>query len=269
MIRQANPNGLQLITPITSTPDRKPVSESAEASYVHDATPQNNDGIPSMAGTPLASTPDRKPVSESLPELWVKTLAALQTWLPAIQISFLARLIAVVAGLFSGLGDGELAEAVEFAFVHRKGELSGDILLTAIPDAIRALRSGRRRPPRDNPGETPSADPPVVKLFEQLMGAFLSLGVAVSPGDLKRCRGIWSSLDSADKDAALRDVLAKHAGWSGRAEQYVPRPWNYLANGQWKRKAVAHGRNQDESKGEASMRRASEQFRQKYPGGLK
>lgn len=102
--------------------------------------------------------------------------------------------------------------------------------------------------------------------FQQFIACFLSLGVALSEADMRKCAMDWVSLEDHERQCILADTRIKSAGeWAACAKKFVPRPWNYLANRQWERVAVVNGRDRPESPGEASTRIAMEQFRKEHP----
>jgi hypothetical protein len=97
--------------------------------------------------------------------------------------------------------------------------------------------------------------------FHGLLGAFLSLGVAISETDRRKCAMLWVSLDTPAKQAAATYAAVNARGeWSRRTEQFVPRPWNYLTEKQWERKAVAKGRDRPMSKAEAGFTEGARMF---------
>lgn len=97
--------------------------------------------------------------------------------------------------------------------------------------------------------------------FHGMMGAFLSLGVAISEKDTRKCAMLWVSLDTAAKHAAATHAAVNARGeWSRRAEEFVPRPWNYLRECQWERRAVAKARDRPMSKAEAGFTEGARMF---------
>jgi hypothetical protein len=106
--------------------------------------------------------------------------------------------------------------------------------------------------------------------LQQLIGIFLSLGVELSQLDVVRCEKLWASLSATEKTTALAYATARHADdWIDRASRFVPRPWNYLAEKHWERKAVP-GTVQDRSgsKGDRATRIAGQRFKKELEEGL-
>ena len=99
------------------------------------------------------------------------------------------------------------------------------------------------------------------RMFHETIGAFMSLGVAVSETDMRKCGMLWVSLDEPAKRAAhsYAGIQAK-GDWGRREETFVPRPWNYLRDRAWERKAVAKARDRPMSKQEAAFTTAAEEF---------
>jgi uncharacterized protein YdaU (DUF1376 family) len=98
-------------------------------------------------------------------------------------------------------------------------------------------------------------------MFHGLMGAFLSLGVAISETDLRKCAMLWVSLDMPAKDQAVAHAGINTRGpWAQRPEKFVPRPWNYLQERQWERRAAAPARDRPMSRAESAHNVAAEAF---------
>ena len=99
-------------------------------------------------------------------------------------------------------------------------------------------------------------------MFQETVGAFLKLGVAISETDLRSCAMLWVSLDDPGRRACHSYALIQSAGeWNAETEEFVPRPWNYLRERQWERKAVAKGRDRPMSKAESAHGVAAGAFR--------
>lgn len=100
-------------------------------------------------------------------------------------------------------------------------------------------------------------------MFQELTGAFMSLGVAISENDLRTCGMLWVSLDDPAKRAAHGYCLL-HVGsdWKRRTEEFVPRPWNYLRERHWERQQSTNGRKAPMSKAEAAHTQAAREFMQ-------
>jgi hypothetical protein len=114
------------------------------------------------------------------------------------------------------------------------------------------------RPP-ESPPPKPTAFLPTD--LQQLLGIFLSLGVAMSEADTRKCGKIWSSLKSTEKTTALAYATARQENeWSECAVRYVPRPWNYLGEKHWERASPVKPRTASMSKGERASKIAREQF---------
>lgn len=112
--------------------------------------------------TPLSVIPNvqrvARSVSGGVEVIWGRTLAALQQLFPLVDVVFLVRLIAVVRALFADVQDGELAQAVEYAY-SLKSEIqrSEGMFLLTVPRAVAALREGRGKKPRGKPTEAQQA----------------------------------------------------------------------------------------------------------------
>lgn len=135
------------ISLVPATQDAKPVSHSAGS----------DDGKRDSASKqiiPLPAIKNAKRVSQTagdLAQLWGATLAALREYFPLVGLAFLARLLAAIAGMFAGLTDSELAQAVHFAWKNKSGrQQSEGLFILTIPEAIQALR---RRPNKAAAGE--------------------------------------------------------------------------------------------------------------------
>jgi len=119
-----------------------------------------------------------------------------------------------------------------------------------------------------------TADPPAAQEamlaqndghFETVIGVFLSLGVALSENDMKKCAAEWVALDMGARIACLGNVRFQSAEWSQRAVKFVPRPWNYLRERQWERKAIVNGRDKSASHSETTNAKAFELFMRDQP----
>lgn len=122
------------------------------------------------------------------------------------------------------------------------------------PDA--RARNGTHSPPAIIPAAVNDA------MFQELTGAFLSLGVALSETDMRTCAMLWVSLDRTGKQAAHAYALLQTSGeWKRRTEQFVPRPWNYLRERQWERTATAPARKAPMSKQEQALKQAAAEFK--------
>jgi hypothetical protein len=119
--------------------------------------------------------------------------------------------------------------------------------------------------PADKPAGSEPEDtqtPPVIAIipaavsdaaFHSTIGSFLSLGVAISETDMRRCAILWVSLDSVGKrEASTYAGIQAEGEWRRREEKFVPRPWNYLSERQWERKSVAPARQRPMSKAEVA-----------------
>lgn len=98
--------------------------------------------------------------------------------------------------------------------------------------------------------------------FQGFIGIFVSLGVGLSETDLRRCAQLWVSLESREKQAAQAHAVGPgRREWARREERYVPRPWNYLTDKPWTRRAVVNGRDEPATKGEIATLKAKEMYR--------
>jgi hypothetical protein len=117
------------------------------------------------------------------------------------------------------------------------------------------------RPP-ESPPPKPPPSPSVPNDLQQLLGIFLSLGVAMSEADTRKCGKIWGSLKSTEKTTALAYATARQeAEWSECAVRYIPRPWNFLGEKHWERSAAMAGRPKTQSKSEKATESAIKMFR--------
>lgn len=97
--------------------------------------------------------------------------------------------------------------------------------------------------------------------FRDLVGAWVSLGMPLSESDISKCAMLWIQLDIDAKRAALEDVQQKANGeWRTRAVKYLTRPWNYLSERQWERRAIVNGRQRSMTKGEEASAEARRRF---------
>jgi hypothetical protein len=99
------------------------------------------------------------------------------------------------------------------------------------------------------------------RMFGDTIDAFTRLGVAISETDLRRCAMLWVSLDETGRrDAVTYAGVSSRGEWARREEKFVPRPWNYLSEKQWERKATAPGREKPMSKAEAAFTAGAKMF---------
>jgi uncharacterized protein YdaU (DUF1376 family) len=96
--------------------------------------------------------------------------------------------------------------------------------------------------------------------FQQIMGMWLSLGIEMSETDTRKCAMLWVALGVADQIAAFRDIEVRYPDWRTRATRHVPRPWNYLGERQWERRAVAPVNAKAMTKGELVNEQAARGF---------
>ena len=97
--------------------------------------------------------------------------------------------------------------------------------------------------------------------FQRVMGAFLSLGVAINESDVNRCLKLWAGLREPERTTAAAYAIARaNDEWAERAARYIPRPWNYLGEKHWERNAPVRAREVSMSKGERAQRAAAEDF---------
>jgi hypothetical protein len=99
------------------------------------------------------------------------------------------------------------------------------------------------------------------KDFQSFMGIFMSLGVAVSETDMRRCCHLWISLDQPERMNAYAYAQQQRGVWATRSENFVPRPWNYLTDKSWTRRAVVKGREVAATKSEMASDKAKQLFR--------
>jgi hypothetical protein len=109
-----------------------------------------------------------------------------------------------------------------------------------------------------SPLAQPVAQTPVK--IQSFLGIFISLAVPMSDRDLTRCKSLWSGLSPSARRAAYDDARAKIDEWKSRASNYVPRPWNYLANAEWERRAVVAPRKTNETRTERAAREETDEF---------
>lgn len=121
-------------------------------------------------------------------------------------------------------------------------------------------------PPKSSPKTQPkpaakTQQSPNDAQFQTLIGIFLSLGVALSPKDLAKCQTIWKRINPAKYPAVVAYATAQSLDhWSEIAERFIPRPWNYLDQEHWERKAATEGRKQSKSKGQMAFDSAAKDF---------
>lgn len=97
--------------------------------------------------------------------------------------------------------------------------------------------------------------------FQELVGIFLSLGVAMSETDTNKCARSWIQLDLNEQLACMMDARKNRAGpWSVCATRYVPRPWNYLDEKQWCRRSAVKPRERSMTAGETAQQQAERMF---------
>lgn len=97
--------------------------------------------------------------------------------------------------------------------------------------------------------------------FQEYIGVFLSLGVAISETDMRKCSMYWISLSFEEQLAALTDVRKQHAGqWSSCATRYVTRPWNHLEEKHWTRRAMVPAKDRGKTQAEAEQAKATRMF---------
>jgi hypothetical protein len=128
----------------------------------------------------------------------------------------------------------------------------------------------QNEPPAKVESPPPKAEPaadvditPYEPNLQRIIGAFLSLGVELSRTDLKKCSDIWNKLTVSERTTATAYALARAGDeWSERAARYIPRPWNYLGEKQWERKAPVEGRTKSANKADKSNDAASKLFRE-------
>ena len=135
----------------------------------------------------------------------------------------------------------------------------------ATPTAKPVSQLPPENPPPEKPSPPPKVNPPTSSIprdLQQLLGIFLSLGVAMSEADTRKCGKLWGSLTSTERTTALAYALARQeAEWGECATRYIPRPWNYLAEKHWERRPAAKGRDVSMSKMERSAKTARAMFR--------
>ena len=128
-------------------------------------------------------------------------------------------------------------------------------------------------PPKEDQSPPPKGSPPhppkAVEVrkqeagLQQLIGIFLSLGVAMSEADLRKCAKFWAQLSSTEKSTALAYAIARHQSeWSECATRYIPRPWNFLAEKHWERGTPVEGRAKTKTKGDKAHEAAAKMFRE-------
>jgi hypothetical protein len=83
----------------------------------------------------------------------------------------------------------------------------------------------------------------------------------MSESDTQRCAMQWESLPREAQELACADAQARATGeWARRAGEYVPRPWNYLRERQWERKAIAKVRDRPAGAADAALETAGRLF---------
>jgi hypothetical protein len=130
------------LTLVSSAPIAQPVAQLDTArSGDNTRSGAGGDKYVIPDGTPLASTPTAQPVAQN-DKTWADTLRTLREFFPLVGLAFLARLVAVVSALFSGLTDSELAQGVRLAWSHNRKRQHGEgLFLYTVPDAVRVIRS--------------------------------------------------------------------------------------------------------------------------------
>jgi len=100
---------------------------------------------------------------------------------------------------------------------------------------------------------------PSAAQLQQLIGIFLSLGVGLSQLDLAKCEKLWNALKAPERATALAYAHMRQADdWIDRASRFVPRPWNYLAEKHWERRAIIEGRKQSATESEKKRGRVAD-----------
>lgn len=74
------------------------------------------------------------------------------------------------------------------------------------------------------------------KDYTDLIGVFMTCGVALNEADLGKCDRYWLELSPQERTIALAYALARLPEWQGKDPQYVARPWNYLREKHWTRR---------------------------------
>jgi hypothetical protein len=133
----------------------KRVSHNTAPSGAEQSTPteggvQSPNAATCLAQKGLTLIQNAKHVSQNSAQVveqqWARSLAALRAIFPLVGLGFLARLVAVVIGLFCDLSDLELADAIGFAWNARgRYQKSEGLFLLTVPDAVRALREQKAR----------------------------------------------------------------------------------------------------------------------------
>jgi len=151
-------NGPKLVNAPTATPNATRVSQTStgEGRGVGGTETGTNDGRGGLSIVPAIKNATR--VSRiGIETAWAMTLAALQALMPSIGGSFLFLLISTIAGMFEGLTDSEVAEAVRFAGLKRDKhgkviQASAGLFLWTVPGAIEAIRRRKAAEPEPSPG---------------------------------------------------------------------------------------------------------------------
>lgn len=113
-----------------------------------------------------------------------------------------------------------------------------------------SLSQTTKNPEGEDPTRAREVSPPPVAItavqrsqladeeFQSAMGMWLSLGVAMSETDTRKCAALWVALSIEEQLTAYKHIQAQYPNWRTCATHYIPRPWNYLRDKQWERKSA-------------------------------
>jgi len=160
---------------------------------------------------------------------------------------------------------GKCSDAVRTRYERMNERSSGD----GTDDLLRA----RARPDSDYDSDSVVVGEVVEEVslilpdqkFQECMGVFIGFGIEVSEVDLRDCAAKWLSLDSVEQRSAheYADRMAEPGGlWRRRGTEFIPRPWNYLREQHWKRKAAQWviPEEREKSRTEQNQAAAAERF---------
>lgn len=88
----------------------------------------------------------------------------------------------------------------------------------------------------------PSSSTQYPRDFQEFISVFLNLGVAMSTKDIHRCSKFFGRHSQETRLRIMQDVHGKAELWSQKEETFVPRPWNYLLQEHWDRRAATPAR---------------------------
>lgn len=137
----------------------------------------------------------------------------------------------------------------------------------APPEPEPSVRTASPEPP-DEPPSVPPLPPAVLadSHFRELVGVFLALGVPLSEGDQLTIAREWVQIPDDEQVAAAEYAKTQALGeWRARDERYIPRPWNYLREKHWRRRAPTRVLTKQTPK-QRSMDEATARFLARHQG---